>query len=125
MKIRKISNFLKNSKIFENLIFRFSKEFFKIFKIFKIFEKFRPQKIFWTLCCNFTSNKQILDFLDIFRCRFVTRRRWNRLKRANLQSEAAHKKKNSGVIFSGFRIRNSCSRLLPDAHRCTVLLENH
>ena len=56
---------------------------------------FSLQKIFCILCCNFPSNKPILDFLDIFLCRFVTRRRLNRLKDTNLQSEATHKQKNS------------------------------
>ena len=41
-----------------------------------------------TLHCNFTSNKRILDFLDIFRCRIFTRRRRNRLQRANQQLES-------------------------------------
>ena len=99
MKIEK-SSFRKFS------IFSFFLKFFDFVKNFEIFRKFSkifvPQKIFWILCCNFTSNKSIFDFLDIFRCRFVTRRRWNRLKRAPLQSATAHKKKNSAVIFSVF-----------------------
>ena len=47
-----------------------------------------PEKYFWTLYRNFTSNKSNVDLLDIFRCRFLTRRRCNRLKHANLQSDA-------------------------------------
>ena len=42
----------------------------------KIF--FRPEKIFQTLCCNFTSSSPFAGFLDINLCRFFTRRLWNR-----------------------------------------------
>ena len=79
----------ENSKIFENLIFQFSNEISEFFKNFgKFSEIFVAEKIFCISYCNFTSNKSIVDFLDIFRCRFVARRRSNRLKHANLQAEA-------------------------------------
>ena len=36
----------------------------------KMFGNVHTQNIVWTLYCNFTSNKSIVDFLVIFRCRF-------------------------------------------------------
>ena len=120
----KIKNF-ENSKFFENLIFQFSNEISEFFKIFgKISKNFRRRKIFCISYCNFTSNKSIVDFLDIFRCRFFPRRRWSRLEQANLQREAAHKKKEHRSNIFSFRISNSCSRLHPAAHHCPPMQRN-
>ena len=69
-----------------------------------MFGNVHTQNIVWTLYCNFTSNKSIVDFLDIFRCRFVTRRRWIRLKHAILESEAGA----STVPWGCFRAPPSC-----------------
>ena len=124
----KIKNF-ENSKFFENLIFQFSNEISEFFKNFGKFSKIVvAEKIFCISYCNFTSNKSIVDFLGIFRCRFVTRRRWIRLERANLHWEVAHKKKNTGVIFSVFVSvipAPGYTPLLPAVPRCSVMLENH
>ena len=121
-KISKIRNFSKT------WFFNFQMKFPSFSKISKIFENFRKffvaEKIFCISYCNFTSNKSIVDFLDIFRCRFFPRRRWIRLKHANLQREAAHKKKEHRSNIFSFRISNSCSRLHPTAPRCPPMQRN-
>ena len=138
---RKFSKFLKNSDFFLKFskkskiskIRNFSKTWFFNFQMkfpsfSKISGKFRKffvaEKIFCISYCNFTSNKSIVDFLDIFRCRFFPRRRWIRLEHANLQREAAHKKKEHRSNIFSFRISNSCSRLHPAAHHCPPMQRN-
>ena len=123
LKIEK-SSFRKNSNFWIFWFFRKIPKKIRVF--FRNFEKkIVAEKIFCISYCNFTSNKSIVDFLDIFRCRFFPRRRWIRLKHANLQREAAHKKKEHRSNIFSFRIRSSCSQLHPAVPQCSVMLENH